>query len=357
MDGTIFANEKTHLRPTLIEHMQCRCMAGNAKVFSFLVIFCSSVCARLLLLVRCPLMYIHYSRRMVLTSIPPFTCLLVTTSTGPNHWKQTGKITNRSEKGRMILRCNGLNEPFTLISNHANDYTLSSVHNERFNNHSSHFRKFTPIMWVVPTKHTEDAMMTHRPLHTNISWKELFWLHQCRRSFMSVIFVVYFSVTKTWTSKNILCSGCVQNRIAAMHSRRFPWRERTFPGFLHAWNCHSKENIFDNMTHSRAHRVIWHSAFLHRPASLPASRKKGHSAPNPSSIRLLHCLRLWNWIFSVFQFVGWQCDHCKQWFILKERELCAFAQNHRFVNVNLKFGVHFCSAYVPACSSIWCTLC
>ena len=30
-------------------------------------------------------MYIHYSRRMVLANVPPFTCLLVTTNTGVNH--------------------------------------------------------------------------------------------------------------------------------------------------------------------------------------------------------------------------------------------------------------------------------
>ena len=42
---------------TNFEHMQSRCMAGGAKNPSFLAIFCSSVCARLLVHVRCPLIY------------------------------------------------------------------------------------------------------------------------------------------------------------------------------------------------------------------------------------------------------------------------------------------------------------
>ena len=51
---TVFANEKNSLG-TNIEHLQSRCMAGSAKKPSFLAIFCSSACARLLGHVRCPL--------------------------------------------------------------------------------------------------------------------------------------------------------------------------------------------------------------------------------------------------------------------------------------------------------------
>ena len=42
---------------TNIEHMQSRCMAGSAKRLSFLAIFCSAACARLLVHVRCPLIH------------------------------------------------------------------------------------------------------------------------------------------------------------------------------------------------------------------------------------------------------------------------------------------------------------
>ena len=42
---------------TNIEHMQSRCMAGSAKKLSFLAIFCSAACARLLVHVRCPLTF------------------------------------------------------------------------------------------------------------------------------------------------------------------------------------------------------------------------------------------------------------------------------------------------------------
>ena len=42
---------------TNIEHMQSRCMAGGAKNPSFLAIFCSSACARLLVHFRCPLRF------------------------------------------------------------------------------------------------------------------------------------------------------------------------------------------------------------------------------------------------------------------------------------------------------------
>ena len=40
---------------TIIEHMQRKCMEGGAKKLSFLAIFCSATCARLLVHVRCPL--------------------------------------------------------------------------------------------------------------------------------------------------------------------------------------------------------------------------------------------------------------------------------------------------------------
>ena len=53
---TVFANDKTHLGPTLeFEHMQSRCMPGSAKKPSFLASFGSWACARLLVRVSCPL--------------------------------------------------------------------------------------------------------------------------------------------------------------------------------------------------------------------------------------------------------------------------------------------------------------
>ena len=47
---------------TTVEHMQSRCMAGSAKKLSFLAIFCSSVCARLLVHVRCPAEYANWNQ-------------------------------------------------------------------------------------------------------------------------------------------------------------------------------------------------------------------------------------------------------------------------------------------------------
>ena len=52
--GPFSQMRKTHFGPTLNTCIS-RCMAGSAKKSSFLAIFCSSACARLLVHVRCPL--------------------------------------------------------------------------------------------------------------------------------------------------------------------------------------------------------------------------------------------------------------------------------------------------------------
>ena len=47
---------------TNIEHMQSRCMAGSTKKLSFLAIFCSAACARLLVHVRCPMNFLKANK-------------------------------------------------------------------------------------------------------------------------------------------------------------------------------------------------------------------------------------------------------------------------------------------------------
>ena len=58
---TVFANEKTHFGPTLNTCIS-RCMAGSTKKPSFLAIFCSSACARLLVHVGYPLIAVKEHR-------------------------------------------------------------------------------------------------------------------------------------------------------------------------------------------------------------------------------------------------------------------------------------------------------
>ena len=70
------------------------------------------------------------------------------------HWRkslETKRQTDLRKGRRLMMRCKGV----IPITNHANDhYSISSIHNERFTNHSNHMHThiFTPIPRAVATK-------------------------------------------------------------------------------------------------------------------------------------------------------------------------------------------------------------